>query len=38
MDLNGEQKELVELFVQQEFLIGTLYKLYAKRYPEYKDF
>lgn len=38
MDLNSDQKELVELFVKQEFLIGTLYKLFAKRYPDYKEF
>jgi hypothetical protein len=38
MDLNSDQKELVELFVKQEILIGTLYKLFEKRYPEYKAF
>jgi hypothetical protein len=38
MDLNSDQKELVELFVKQELLIGTLYNLFAKRYPAYKDF
>ncbi|SRR6266702_1236905 len=38
MDLNGDQKELVELFVRQEILIGTLYKHFAKRFPGYKDF
>lgn len=38
MDLNSEQKELVDLFVKQEFLIGKLYKLFSFRYPEYKVF
>ena len=38
MDLTDDQKELVALFVKQEFLIGSLYKLYAKRYPEYRGF
>ncbi len=38
MDLNSDQKELVELFVRQEILIGTLYKHFAKRFPEFKDF
>jgi hypothetical protein len=38
MDLNSDQKELVALFVNQEILIGTLYKLFAERYPEYKAF
>ncbi|MFZ4857377.1 MAG: hypothetical protein ACOYL3_13365 [Desulfuromonadaceae bacterium] len=38
MDLDSDQKELVELFVKQEFLIGVLYKLFARRYPEYKEF
>jgi hypothetical protein len=38
MDLNSDQKELVALFVRQEILIGTLYKHFAKRYPEYKVF
>ncbi|MDD2852446.1 MAG: hypothetical protein PHY09_11210 [Desulfuromonadaceae bacterium] len=38
MDLNTDQKELVESFVEQEFLIGTLYKLFARRYPEQRDF
>jgi len=38
MDLNSEQKKLVELFVMQELLIGKLYKLFSYRYPEYKDF
>ena len=38
MDLNSEQKELVELFVRQEFIIGKLYKLFSFRYPEHKDF
>ena len=38
MDLSSDQKELVELFVRQEFIIGKLYKLFSFRYPEYKDF
>ncbi|MGB9082951.1 MAG: hypothetical protein WCD00_16770 [Desulfuromonadaceae bacterium] len=38
MDLNSDQKELVELFVRQEFLIGKLYKLFSYRYPQYKVF
>lgn len=38
MDLNNEQKELVELFVRQELLIGKLYKIFSYRYPEYKVF
>lgn len=38
MDLNSDQKELVELFVQQEYLISVLYKLYARRFPEHKVF
>ena len=38
MDLNSDQKELVELFVRQEFIIGKLYKLFSFRYPEYKVF
>jgi len=38
MDLNDEQKELVNLFVQQELLIGKLYKVFSYRYPEYKVF
>lgn len=38
MDLTSEQKELVELFVRQEFLIGKLYKLFSFRYPEYNVF
>ena len=38
MNLNSEQKELVELFERQEFLIGKLYKLFSFRYPEHKDF
>jgi hypothetical protein len=38
MDLNSDQKKLVELFVRQEFIIGKLYKLFSFRYPEYKDF
>ncbi|MDD2582695.1 MAG: hypothetical protein PHR66_11945, partial [Desulfuromonadaceae bacterium] len=38
MDLNSDQKKLVELFVRQEFLIGKLYKLFSFRFPAYKDF
>jgi hypothetical protein len=38
MNLNSDQKELVDLFVKQEFLIGKLYKLFSFRYPEYKNF
>ena len=38
MDLNSDQKELVDLFVRQEILIGKLYKLFSYRYPEYKVF
>ncbi len=38
MDLDTVQKQLVDSFAEQENLIGTLYKLYAKRYPEYKMF
>lgn len=38
MDLNSEQKELIELFVKQELLIGKLYKVFSYRYPEYKVF
>lgn len=38
MDLNSDQKELLETFVEQEYLISILYKLFAKLYPEYRDF
>jgi hypothetical protein len=38
MDLNSDQKELLELFMRQEILIGKLYKLFSYRYPEYKVF
>ncbi len=38
MDLNNDQKELVALFMKQEFLIGKLYKLFSYRYPEYHEF
>jgi hypothetical protein len=38
MELSIDQKELVELFVKQEFLIGVLYKLFARRFPEYRSF
>jgi hypothetical protein len=38
MDLNSDQKKLVELFVRQEILIGKLYKLFSYRYPEYSVF
>lgn len=38
MDLDKDQKELLDLFVKQESLIGVLYKLFARRYPKYKVF
>ncbi len=38
MDLNSDQKDLVELFMKQEFLIGKLYKLFSFRYPEHNVF
>ena len=38
MELNSEQKELIELFVRQEFIIGKLYKLFSFRFPEYTVF
>jgi hypothetical protein len=38
MDLNSEQKEIVELFVKQELLICKLYKVFSYRYPEHKTF
>ena len=38
MDLDSDQKELLELFVKQESLIGVLYKLFARRYPEHRVF
>jgi len=38
MKITSDQKELVELFLKQEILIGTLYKFFANRYPEYRDF
>lgn len=38
MKINSDQKKLVELFIKQEVLIGSLYKLFASRYPEYKIF
>ncbi|MDD2897954.1 MAG: hypothetical protein PHI31_04500 [Desulfuromonadaceae bacterium] len=38
MNLDNDQKELLELFVTQEFRIGALYKLFAKRYPEHNAF
>jgi hypothetical protein len=38
MDLNSDQKEIVELFLQQEFLLGKLYKLFSFRYIDYKVF
>lgn len=38
MKINSDQKKLVELFIKQEVLIGSLYKLFASRYPEYKVF
>jgi hypothetical protein len=38
MKLNSDQKKLVELFIKQEVLIGSLYKLFAYRYSEHKIF
>ena len=38
MKINSDQKGLVDLFLKQEILIGTLYKLFANRYPEYRVF
>jgi rubrerythrin len=38
MKIESDQKELVELFIKQEILIGTLYKFFANRYPEYRAF
>jgi len=38
MKISSDQKKLVELFIKQEVLIGSLYKLFAGRYPEYKVF
>jgi hypothetical protein len=38
MKINRDQEKLVELFIKQEVLIGSLYKLFAYRYPEYKVF
>lgn len=38
MKINRDQEKLVELFIKQEVLIGSLYKLFANRYPEYKVF
>lgn len=38
MNLNSDQKEIMELFVKQELLIARLYQLFAERYPEYRDF
>jgi hypothetical protein len=38
MKLNNDQKELLDLFVKQEILIGSLYQLFAKRYPDHKEF
>ena len=38
MKIDSDQKKLVELFIKQEVLIGSLYKLFANRYPEYKVF
>jgi len=38
MQINSDQKILVELFIKQEVLIGSLYKHFANRYPEYKVF
>jgi hypothetical protein len=38
MKTNSDIKKLVELFIKQEVLIGSLYKLFAYRYPEHKAF
>jgi rubrerythrin len=38
MSLNIDQKELLEAFIEQEYLISILYKLFAKKYPAYKAF
>jgi len=38
MKINSEQRKLVELFIKQENLIGKLYRLFAKRFPEHKQF
>ncbi len=38
MKINSDQKGLVELFLKQEILIGTLYKLFANRYPEHRAY
>ncbi len=38
MDLNEDQKNILDLFVKQELLIEKLYQLFAERYPAYKDF
>ena len=38
MDLDSDQKKLVDQFVKQELLIGELYRLFAMRYFEYRDF
>jgi len=38
MDLNDDQKELIDLFVKQELLIEKLYKRFSEKYPEHKRF
>jgi hypothetical protein len=38
MNLDSNQKELIELFVEQELLISKLYTLFSKRYLDYVDF
>jgi hypothetical protein len=38
MNINSGQKRLVELFIKQEVLIGSLYKNFANRYPEHRIF
>lgn len=38
MKITSDQKKLIELFIKQEVLIGSLYKLFADRYPEHKVF
>lgn len=38
MNLDSNQRELLELFVKQELLISKLYTLFSKRYPRYEGF
>ena len=38
MNLNSDQRKLLDQFVKQELLICELYKLFSKRYPDYTDF